>query len=1064
MRKLYKELFIIAFAIFFSTEIFAQPTFYKTIADPQGGKKDCIYGLPTKDGGYIMTSYLLYPAFGPTENLLVIKTDKFGNQEWVKTFGGDSTDANKNESIDQTSDGGYILCGSTNSFGNGNLDVYVVKIDSIGNVVWSKTFGSAGIEGANSIKQTRDRGFIITGTRYVMGGSSDIYLIRLDSVGNVRWQYIYGGSGADDGVSVIETIDDGFVVAGNSSSFNSGFSSIYVFKTDDMGNMLWGYAYKSLSTVPNNVTTGDYPNCIKQTSDDGFIITGTTTNTYSGSHSRVLLLKLDNSGQQQWMREYGDGFNNYWSEGAQLDITHTGDFVVVGRTRSFGTNPLGSLYLIKTDAFGQLIWSKVYSGPIDANGLAFSVHETINHQLFLTGVANSGISIGFLVVDSLGNLDCTADIPATVTWPSVVVTGSGGTKFSFGQVTTPNTLITTPTLSSSTTCFNLNCNLSVIVNDDTITCPNDSSGILSANVSGGSEPMHYNWGVNANFQTSLFANHLPLGNYLIHITDFYGCTAASNAFVRASDSQTALTFLTVNPSCGNSTGMVEAKAMQGTSPYYYVWSTGADSSKISNLTSGNYSITVSDSLACSVTGSVTINNYPGPVISSITAMDETCEGLNNGSVMVVATSPGSMIYNWSNSNSTVGSSPQLTNLSPANYTVIVSDSLCSDTASITVHAATHLSATYQIVNPTCKLNNGNITFAITGAVLPLNIQWSQNSNVIDSSLVLTNLPPAIYQFSAVDANGCNIDTSFILVNHGGDSVFITADKIFLCPNDTANICANLGLTSYLWNNGKTTACIAATSAGSYYVSTFDSFSCPTTSNQIIVSKDTGSIPVFASKLIMCSGDTSLVCVPIGYSNYHWNTGDSSSCISVLLAGNYYLTVTDNLGCAITSPHLSILVYPLPPVSISVNGDTLTSYNALTYQWYFNDSAIANATSEIYLVNQSGLYNVQVSDSNGCIATSLPVEIIYNGIGNLAVGDFIRITSNPVRNTLNINFTKQVRENQFTLSAFDVTAKLILERKLSEVNSVDVSQWTSGLYMLYISDADKQCVIRKIVKL
>lgn len=1066
MLKHYKALFIFFFAFFLSQEIFAQPTFYKTLAIPFSSKIDCLYGLPTKDGGYIMATYINYLINGLNENLLVIKTDKFGNQEWAKVYGGDSTEMSKNESISQTSDGGFILCGTTNSFGNTNFDVYIIRIDSIGNVLWSKTLGSIEKEDASSVKQTKDGGFIIVGTRLVVGATSDIYLIRLDSIGNLKWQYGYGGSSSETGASVIETIDDGFVVVGDTRSFNNNFQSLYVIKVDGSGNMLWDYAFKSFTTVPNNVTNGLVASCVKQTGDGGYIIAGTTYDTYQIGgipQSRILLSKLDGNGSMQWMYEYGDAFYSTTTEGVQLDITHSGDFVVTGRTMNFGTNPAGSNYLLKTNSSGQIIWAKVYSGPINASGFAFSVHETLKHQFFLTGVTNNS-GIGFMVVDSVGDLACTADIAAMVARQAYPAVASGGVKYLIGQVTSPNTFITTLILSSSTTCFNLNCNLSAVVSDDTITCPNDSSGILLVNVSGGSEPINYNWGASANFQTSQTANHLPLGNYLVQATDFYGCTVATNAFVRATDNQTAITFLTANASCGISNGAIEAKPTQGISPYYYLWSTGADSSKIKNLTSGNYSVTVSDSLGCSVTESVVVNNYSGPVISSITATDETCEGLNNGSVTVVAASPGTMLYNWSNSNSIVGSSPQLTNLSPDNYTVIVSDSLCSDTASIIVHAAAHLYATYQIVSPTCKLNNGNITSTVTGAVLPLNIQWAQNSNVIDSSLILSNLSPAVYQFSLVDANGCNLDTSFVLVNHGGDSVFITADKIFLCPTDTANICGPSGLASYQWNNGQTTQCLATTSSGNYYLVATDSFNCTAVSNHKIVFADTNSISLYASKLIMCPGDSALVCVPLGYASYQWNTGDSVSCISVLHAGNYYLTVTDNLGCAITSAHLAISIYPLPPVSISVNGDTLISYNAHTYQWYFNDSSIADATSEIYLVSQSGFYTVQISDTNGCTTTSLPVQIIYNGVENLTISDFIKITSSPVGNTLLINFTKSVQENQFTLCAFDVTGKLILEKNLNEENSINVSHWASGLYLLRVLDASKQSVIRKIIKL
>ncbi len=210
--------------------------------------------------------------------------------------------------------------------------------------------------------------------------------------------------------------------------------------------------------------------------------------------------------------------------------------------------------------------------------------------------------------------------------------------------------------------------------------------------------------------------------------------------------------------------------------------------------------------------------------------------------------------------------------------------------------------------------------------------------------------------------------------------------------------------------------------------------------------------------IFCSGDSTQVCAPSGYATYLWNTGETTACIKAQLAGNYYVTVTDNNSCTAESNHLAITVYPLPPVSISVNGDTLSVYSAVTQQWYLNGSAINNATSNIYIVTQGGSYTVQVTDSNGCTATSNP--LIISGINNLTE-DVVSVFPNPSQNNWQLSVGNNLMGG--SIEIFDADGRIVFRSVINSSPSQITLDGSHGVYLLRISSS-KSNVIKKLVRL
>ncbi|MFC1800362.1 T9SS type A sorting domain-containing protein [Candidatus Eisenbacteria bacterium] len=283
---------------------------------------------------------------------------------WTGTYGGASSDYGY--SIAQTSpDGGYIVTGSTFSFGEGLYDVYYVKLDANGGVDWSKTYGGSGTEHGTSVKQTLDGGYIITGYTNSSGaGSYDLLLVKTDAAGIVDWAYTYGGSEDDRGYCVQQTVpDSGYIVAGYSDTFGAGGGDAFVVRTDASGGFLWGAPYGGIDWDEARSISQTFP-------DSGFIITGATSSFGAGGDD-AYLIKIDSDGDTLWTRTYGGAGSDYGFEAHQT-FPDSG-YVMVGHTSSFGAGN-SDIYLVKTDQDGDSLWTTTFGGSSVEYG--YSVQQT----------------------------------------------------------------------------------------------------------------------------------------------------------------------------------------------------------------------------------------------------------------------------------------------------------------------------------------------------------------------------------------------------------------------------------------------------------------------------------------------------------------------------------------------------------------------------------------------------------------------------------------------------------------------------------------------------------------
>ena len=374
----------------------AQITFEKTYGGP--GTESARRVEITPEGGYIMVGHTT--SHDTTDaDIYIVKTDMFGDTLWAKSMGDSLVDYGY--SIYKTNDGNYIIAASTKSFGAGESDFYLVKINGNGGVLWAKTYGNSGIDIAREAIPTTDGGYIVVG--YTNGPLFDIYLIKTNGSGDTTWTKTYGGTSYDAGTSVKQTTDGGYIILGETFSFGAGSSDYYLIKTDTIGNITWTKTFGGAG-----VDEGSY---VQLTADGGYIVIG-DSESYGLGDADIYVVKTNATGDSLWSKTYGGPLKEV---GKTIEPTSGGGYIIAGVNRSIGIGWLPDIWVININSTGDTIWTKTYGGAGHEHG--YDAKQTPDGGYIVVGHGNivpgKMEDIYLLKLDSLGNID-----PADTTFTS----------------------------------------------------------------------------------------------------------------------------------------------------------------------------------------------------------------------------------------------------------------------------------------------------------------------------------------------------------------------------------------------------------------------------------------------------------------------------------------------------------------------------------------------------------------------------------------------------------------------------------------------------------------------
>jgi len=335
----------------------------------------------TNDGGYIVAGFaqmdptLLYQG-------CLIKIDSMGNEIWTHTYGGSRDD--EFNSVQPTTDGGYIAAGWTESFGfpDGYANFYLVKTDALGDTLWTRAYGGSLIDKAYCVGQTDDGGYVFTGYSYLSGiGETNCVLYKIDENGDTLWTRAYGGSGFEHGNHVEQTSDGGFVIAGYCALPDSMDSNAWLLKTDAQGNTIWTRWYGG--------SYGDYFYSVQETSDGGYICGGYTWSYGQHWDSDGYVVKTNGVGDTTWVSVFD---LTQWDFIYSIQQTFNGDYIVAGMV-DFNPNVEGEMLLYKVSSEGNVLWHRTYEGSGIAS-YGTSARQTTDGGYVVAGYTGGNLEEG----------------------------------------------------------------------------------------------------------------------------------------------------------------------------------------------------------------------------------------------------------------------------------------------------------------------------------------------------------------------------------------------------------------------------------------------------------------------------------------------------------------------------------------------------------------------------------------------------------------------------------------------------------------------------------------------
>ncbi len=517
-------------------------------------------------------------------------------------------------------------------------------------------------------------------------------------------------------------------------------------------------------------------------------------------------------------------------------------------------------------------------------------------------------------------------------------------------------------------------NLSVALDSsENISCYGGADGYLAVTPLGGVPPYTYNW---SNGDTLSAIANLHAGNYSVTITDNRGCSISASYKLTQNDSLRISLKNLVNAGCDTANGQIAIGVKGGTKPYTILWNNSQTDSTISNLTNGNYSVTVTDANGCSDSATYTITAPPGLSLQLDTVVSAKCGAPVGRATLSVVGGVAPFTVNWSNAQTGLSA----TNLMAGTYTVNVVDSNgCTDSLTVVVANAGGFTASLDSISaPFCGALNGYGFVSVTGASGQVNYLWSNG----DTTAVTSALPSGPGFVLISDSIGCTDSIAFTLAS--SDSLKITVDTLqnVNCYNAfdgkiSISLTGGTPPYSYSWTNGDTISTLNKLGSGSYGVTVTDARACSISATYNITEPNSLQVSLKSITNISCTGlnDGEIaVSVKGGTAPYSllWSNAQTDSTAKLLFAGTHILYVTDAAGCRITDTfHIS------QPDTLSFGIDSLVPASCGKANGYVKFIGVGGTPPYIFEWNtgqlspeedslMAQLYTVKITDANGCI--------------------------------------------------------------------------------------------------
>ncbi|QQS27663.1 MAG: gliding motility-associated C-terminal domain-containing protein [Sphingobacteriales bacterium] len=600
----------------------------------------------------------------------------------------------------------------------------------------------------------------------------------------------------------------------------------------------------------------------------------------------------------------------------------------------------------------------------DANGCTDFISATVND--------NAAPALSYTVTDvTCGNNDGSIDLTVSGGLsPYTFVWSNGNTDEDIFNLPVGDYNVTVTDANGCTVSTSISVNdssspaLSVVVTDATCGNPN---GAIDLTVNGGVSPYSFSWN---NGMTDEDITNLLSGDYEVTVTDANGCTAIISATV--GDSVVAdLSVIVTDVTCGNTDGAIDLIVSGGLAPYTYNWSNGMTGEDVTNLPTGDYEVTVTDSNGCISTIAATVSDSLAPGLS-VAITNATCANANGAIDLSVSGGFAPYTYNWSNGMT----GEDLTNLLAGDYAVTVTDANgCTSTITATVGDSLAPGLSVAITDATCANANGAIDLTVSGGLAPYTYSWS--NGITDEDLA--NLIAGDYAVTVTDANGC---TSTMTATVGdslapGLSLVIT-DATCANANGAIDLTISGGLApyTYSWSNGMTDEDLTDLHSGDYDVTVTDANGCTSTITATVGDSLAPGLNIAVSHAT-CDDANGAVDLTVsgGLAPYtfSWNNGITDEDLTNLFAGAYDVTVTDANGCTSTitatvgdslAPGLSVTVTDATCANANGAIDLTVSGGLAPYTYSWSNGSIDEDLTNLL----AGDYAVTVTDANGCTAT------------------------------------------------------------------------------------------------